>query len=104
LFAFDSFQVRNADISILDNVVKVMKDFPHYKLEIQGHTDNIGTPAYNMELSRKRAEEVKAYLVNKGVQAGRITIKYLGEVNPDVKNDNPENRALNRRVEFKLVK
>ena len=104
LFAFDSFQLRNADISTLDNVVKVMKDFPHYKLEIQGHADHVGAPAYNMELSRKRAEEVKAYLVNKGVQAGRITVNSLGETNPTVANDTPENRALNRRVEFKLVK
>lgn len=104
LFAFDSSEIRQEYVSILDNVVKVMRDFPQYKLEIAGHTDDIGAPAYNQELSRQRAEGVMSYLVNKGVQAGRMSIIYKGETQPEVSNDTPENRALNRRVEFRLVK
>jgi outer membrane protein OmpA-like peptidoglycan-associated protein len=104
LFAFDSFEIRQAYIPILENVVRVMRDFPQYKLEITGHTDNIGTPAYNQELSRKRADAVMSYLVNKGVQAGRMSVIYKGETMPEAGNDTPENRTLNRRVEFRLVK
>lgn len=104
LFAFDSYEIRPAYLPILENVVKVMKDFPQYNLLITGHTDNIGTPAYNQELSQNRAEAVKAYLVNKGIQAGRLTIKHVGETDPEVSNETPENRELNRRVEFVLQK
>lgn len=104
LFAFDSYEIRPAYIPIANHVVKVMKDFPQYKLEIIGHTDSDGTPEYNQALSRNRAETVKAYLVDKGVQESRLSIKYLGEANPTVANDTPENREMNRRVEFKLVK
>lgn len=104
LFDFDSYEIRQKYIPILENVVKVMRDFPNTRLDIIGHTDNVGSPAYNQELSRNRAEAVKAYLVNKAIQAGRLSIKYEGETNPDVSNETPENRELNRRVEFKLLK
>ncbi|MDX9941781.1 MAG: OmpA family protein [Bacteroidales bacterium] len=104
LFDFDSYEIRQKYIPILENVVKVMRDFPNTRLDIIGHTDNVGSPAYNQELSRNRAEAVKAYLVNKAIQAGRLSIKYEGETNPAVSNETPENRELNRRVEFKLLK
>jgi len=72
-------------------------------VEIQGHTDNIGSAAYNMKLSRKRAESVKSYLDKKGIYSTRLKSEGYGFAKPVVPNTTPENRALNRRVELKPI-
>jgi OmpA-OmpF porin, OOP family len=92
--------IKPASFKILDNVVKIMKNNPQYNLLINGHTDNVGKPESNMVLSQKRADAVKAYIVNKGIDASRMTAKGFGETKPVGDNKTAAGRALNRRVEF----
>ena len=73
---------------------------PSLNAQVQGNTDNIGTEKYNMGLSLRRAKSVKAYLVNKGVAADRMSIRGFGFSRPVATNDTDEGRALNRRVEL----
>jgi OOP family OmpA-OmpF porin len=73
---------------------------PSLNAQVQGNTDNIGSAEYNMGLSLRRAKSVKAYLVNKGVAASRMTIRGFGFSRPVATNDTDEGRALNRRVEL----
>jgi outer membrane protein OmpA-like peptidoglycan-associated protein len=85
---------------ILDEVAQVLGDNPKISLEVQGHTDNAGTDAYNMTLSQSRADAVRAYLVQKGVSPARLVSKGFGFHQPLVPNTTDANRALNRRVQF----
>jgi outer membrane protein OmpA-like peptidoglycan-associated protein len=96
--------IRKKSFQILDDVVKVMNENPAYLLSIYGHTDNTGGDELNMNISDKRANAVKKYLVDKGVPENRITeVKGFGETMPVDTNDTPEGRTKNRRVEFKVV-
>ena len=81
-------------------IFAVMKENPQIKVEIQGHTDDIGTAEYNQMLSEKRAQSVMAYLVENGIDPARLTAKGYGEERPRFPNDSEENRARNRRVEM----
>ena len=88
----------------LDGAAKILKDNPTIKVEIQGHTDNIGSDEYNQRLSEKRAWAVVNYLVqNYGIDPTRLTAKGYGETMPKTTNDTPEGRAINRRVEFVVL-
>lgn len=89
--------------AILDRAARVLKEFPEIRLEVSGHTDNTGSPAYNKELSQKRAEAVKDYLVGRGIDAARLTAVGYGMDRPLGPNDTPQGRAKNRRTEFKLT-
>ena len=80
-----------------------MKQNPDYRLDISGHTDNVGDEAQNLLLSESRAQAVVSYLISKGVQAERITAKGYGETQPKTTNETPEGQAINRRVEFNVV-
>lgn len=95
--------IKKTSNGILDNIVTIMKMNPDYMLNIFGHTDNVGDDAMNMELSDKRAEAVKNYLVSKGVDAKRLESKGFGETEPKSTNDTAAGRAENRRVEFTVV-
>ncbi|HZI00878.1 MAG TPA: OmpA family protein [Flavisolibacter sp.] len=95
-------------IEILNQVLAFMKDYPNARISIQGNTDDVGGEAYNQGLSERRAAAAKAYLVKKGVKAERIETKGFGETSPTVPNmvdgkPDKNNRALNRRVEFKVL-
>ena len=90
-------------LPVLDEVVRVMKQNPDYRLDISGHTDNVGDEAQNLLLSESRAQAVVSYLISKGVQAERITAKGYGETQPKTTNETPEGQAINRRVEFNVV-
>lgn len=92
--------IRPVSFKILDNVVSIMKENKEYNLKINGHTDNVGKPDANMTLSQKRADAVKAYLINKGVEAGRLSAFGFGDTKPVGDNKTPDGRAKNRRVEF----
>jgi OOP family OmpA-OmpF porin len=87
----------------LDKLVDLMTDFPFLRVEIEGHTDDQGSDGYNEKLSHDRAKAVADYLIQKKVDAARITWKGYGESRPLKPNTSEENRALNRRVEFHIV-
>ena len=88
---------------ILDEIVKLLKEHPNVIVEIQGHTDDVGSEAFNLKLSQKRAEAVRQYLIDHGIEPDRLIAKGYGESKPLVPNTSPENRAKNRRVEFVIL-
>jgi outer membrane protein OmpA-like peptidoglycan-associated protein len=102
-FAFDSAELSVNDMVQLDAIVPILTN-PKAKFiggTIDGHTDSIGSEAYNMGLSQRRADAVKAYLESKGANlAGRFTATGFGESKPVASNDTEEGRAQNRRVEL----
>jgi len=102
-FDLNKAVLREESYPILDEVTDYMKANPNVKMEVQGHTCNLGTPAYNLGLSDRRANAVRDYLVKNGVTAGSLTAKGYGLTQPIAPNDKEENRALNRRVEFKPI-
>jgi outer membrane protein OmpA-like peptidoglycan-associated protein len=87
----------------LDGLIAIMNDNSSMVIEIRGHTDNQGAADLNQTLSENRAKAVLDYLASKGISASRLTSKGFGEKAPAVTNDTPEGRAVNRRVEFKIV-
>jgi outer membrane protein OmpA-like peptidoglycan-associated protein len=91
-------------IEELDRLVDMMQSTEELEILLTGYTDNQGIVRENMELSRERADAVKAYLVSKGIPQERIETQGLGPSNPIASNANPETRALNRRVECTIVK
>jgi outer membrane protein OmpA-like peptidoglycan-associated protein len=87
----------------LDELAGVLTKKSTWKLQISGHTDNVGDDDSNLILSKKRAEAVKDYLISKGITTERFITEYFGETKPIADNATPEGRAKNRRVEMKLV-
>ena len=87
----------------LDNLIRLLSNQPELKIEINGHTDSDGSDELNLKLSEERAKSVVAYLVSKGVKNDRLTAKGFGETKPAVPNTSNENKAINRRVEFKIL-
>lgn len=102
-FDFNKATIRPESEPLLDQAAEVLAEFPGVKVEIVGHTDNVGTEEFNLDLSRKRAEAVKDYLVGKGVDADRITTEGRGPNAPIADNATEEGRAQNRRIEFKIT-
>lgn len=103
-FEFNSAQLTAPAQQTLDSVATALAAQPEVHVEIQGHTDNIGTAKYNLKLSQRRAESVKAYLVSKGVNADNLTAKGFGLTKPIADNSTDEGRAKNRRVDFEVTK
>lgn len=87
----------------LDRVVDLLTENPNMKIELSGHTDNVGNDAFNKNLSKERAESCKAYLVSKGVSEDRLISAGYGKDQPVADNGTEEGRALNRRVEIKIL-
>lgn len=102
-FAFDKADLLPGYEKELDKLVDLMTDFPFLRVEIEGHTDDQGSDAYNDKLSDARAKAVVDHLLKKKVSADRISWKGYGKRQPQVPNTSEENRALNRRVEFRIV-
>ena len=102
-FKTKSAVILKPSFKTLDGAVKVLQEYADLKLEIQGHTDDVGDDAFNLELSQGRAESVKAYFVGKGIAEDRIIAKGYGETNPVDPRKTKAARAKNRRVEFQLV-
>jgi OOP family OmpA-OmpF porin len=98
-FDFNKSIIKQGYYKDIDDLANVMKDYPDLKVVIEGHTDNIGTAAYNKKLSQRRAEAVKQYLVEKGINANRIAAEGFGFDRPIASNDTDEGRQKNRRVE-----
>lgn len=101
-FATGSAKLLAKSYGSLDNVVKILQGDPTYKIDIEGHTDTIGTAEKNHTLSHDRANAVKAYLVSKGIEESRVTTAGYGFERPIASNKTAAGRAKNRRVEMKL--
>ena len=99
-FDVDKAYLRQGTEKAIIEIVKLMKNNADLRIEIQGHTDNTGPAQHNMELSRRRAETVKKFLLIYGINRSRVTAKGYGSEKPVDTNDSAEGRALNRRVEL----
>ncbi len=99
-FAFDSAKLKPEGEAKLEEIVRAMKDNPALRATIEGHTDSIGSDAYNQRLSERRAGAVRDYLVSRGIDQQRITAEGYGESKPIASNSLAEGRASNRRVEI----
>jgi outer membrane protein OmpA-like peptidoglycan-associated protein len=100
LFATASDRLRPESTPTLTEIVKMMGEHGDLRLRIEGHTDSVGDDAANQSLSDRRAAAVKAYLIEHGVDAGRLESAGMGETKPVAGNDTPEGRQTNRRVEL----
>ncbi|MBQ2076741.1 MAG: PD40 domain-containing protein [Bacteroidales bacterium] len=102
-FDFDKSDITDKYKETLDKLSEYMKDNPGCKIEIGGHTDNVGSDEYNMLLSGRRARAVKDYLVAKGVKQDKVIEKKYGEGSPIASNNTSSTRKYNRRVAFKVL-
>ncbi|MEO7044152.1 MAG: OmpA family protein, partial [Ferruginibacter sp.] len=102
-FATGKAVVDTKNSADLDKLIQFLKDNPGLRLEIQGHTDNVGSVANNIALSQKRANVIVAYLVQHGIEKERLIAKGYGPSKPIADNASPEGKAQNRRVEMKLI-
>lgn len=99
-FEFNSTRLTVPAQETLDDIDHALLNQPELQIEIQGYTDSVGADAYNLNLSRKRAQAVKEYLVSKGVHDSVLTAKGYGKADPIASNATAEGRAQNRRVAF----
>lgn len=102
-FETASYALLPASTVELDKLVKLMKANPQMRIEVGGHTDNIGKDAANQVLSEQRANAVRNFLLDQGIDAGRVTAKGYGATRPVATNDNEQGRALNRRTEVTVL-
>ena len=102
-FEFDSAVITPVGEALLDEVLDALRQFPLVPIEIGGHTDNVGSPESNLELSRERAEAVLAYLVARGEDPERFVVVGYGEEQPVASNDSEQGRARNRRIAFVAI-
>jgi outer membrane protein OmpA-like peptidoglycan-associated protein/tetratricopeptide (TPR) repeat protein len=103
-FETGSYTLKKESVAELNKLAQFMKDNPDLKIEISGHTDNVGSDEYNLKLSQNRAKSVTDYLTNKSIDLSRIDYKGYGKTQPLTTNDTEEGRAQNRRTEFKVIK
>lgn len=104
IFAQGKALIDPKSYSELDEVVEMMKENTRIEIQLEGHTDNTGSPKANLKLSQDRVDAVKRYLVDKGVSKGRIQTKAFGGSQPLRNEMTPEARAANRRVEMRILK
>jgi peptidoglycan-associated lipoprotein len=97
-FDFDRYSLRPEATRVLDEAVRALTDNPDLKIEIEGHTCNIGTAEYNLALGERRATSVREYLTSRGVGADRLRTVSYGEERPKYDNAREETRRLNRRA------
>lgn len=103
LFDLDKAIVKTQAEFILDNIAKIMQENEDFNFVIEGHTDNTGTPEHNLQLSQERADAIRAYLVNKGINKKRLEAKGYGLSRPLESNDTERGREINRRVEINVI-
>lgn len=99
-FAFDSAKLTPESEQVLDQAVQELRDAPSVSTRVEGHTDSVGSDAYNLQLSQRRAEAAADYLISQGIEGTRLEPVGLGEGNPIESNDAEEGRYQNRRVDF----
>ncbi len=98
LFDFDKYDLRNDSRKLLQEIAELLSGYPALKIEIQGHTDNLGGDSYNLELSQKRAEAVMQYMTGHGIVPSRLIAKGYGSLKPIGSNNTRKGRERNRRV------
>lgn len=103
LFAFDKSDLTDQAKSTIGDLNTILQKYPDENVLVIGHTDDVGTDAYNQALSERRASAVSSYLTSQGVSSSRVSTKGMGESDPKVANDTEAHRAENRRVEFVLT-
>lgn len=103
LFAFDSYQLKNEYHKELDDLIRFINRYRQFQIYLDGHTDIIGRLQYNLNLSKNRANSVKKYLVNNGINELAFVTTPHGPAIPVASNKDKEGRRLNRRVEIRLV-
>jgi outer membrane protein OmpA-like peptidoglycan-associated protein len=101
-FAFDRSDVQPQFRPTLDQIAQTLEDYPQTLIDIYGHTDSVGSDAYNQTLSENRANSVADYLGSRGVQRVRMATRGFGETQPIADNATEEGRAANRRVEIRI--
>jgi OmpA-OmpF porin, OOP family len=102
-FKTGSASILPGSFTVLDRAVQVLQDYPTLKLEIQGHTDNRGRAALNLDLSQRRAEAVRTYFITRGVKPERVTAIGYGLERPIADNQSESGRSRNRRTEFRII-
>ncbi|HMO89539.1 MAG TPA: OmpA family protein [Lacibacter sp.] len=102
-FSTGAWELQPASLGELDRVVQLLNDNPTLRIELIGHTDNVGKPADNQLLSQNRARAVVNYLVSKGIAAGRLQARGMGATQPVADNSTEAGRAQNRRTELRVV-
>ena len=102
-FAFNSAELNSQFYPVLDKVAQTLVEYDKTVIEVAGHTDSIGSDAYNQQLSERRANSVAGYLATRGVTKARVVTIGAGETYPVASNDTEEGRAQNRRVEITIV-
>ena len=101
-FDFDKYNIKREFFPVLDEGIAYIQAQPNTRVVLEGHTDSVGSVPYNQRLSERRANSVKAYFVQKGVNSGRIEAVGFGKLRPRYDNSTAEGRKLNRRVEIKF--
>ncbi|AXT55255.1 OmpA family protein [Aquimarina sp. MMG015] len=102
-FDTNKYNINAKSKENLNKLINIFKEYPDTNIIVDGHTDSSGDDAYNMELSKKRANAVTSYLVSQGISTTRLTTYYHGETLPKYDNSTAEGRAKNRRVEFGVL-
>ncbi|MGB7740541.1 MAG: OmpA family protein [Steroidobacteraceae bacterium] len=102
-FAFDSSDLNSQFYPVLDKVAGTLGEYNKTVIEVAGHTDSVGSAAYNQQLSERRATSVAAYLSSRGVDRSRMVTVGAGKDHPVASNETEEGRAQNRRVEITIV-
>jgi len=102
-FDFDKYNIKPEWAVVLDEGVQTLMKRPNIKVIIEGHCDGIGTIPYNQKLSERRANAVQNYFIKKGIKADRMKTIGYGKTRPKADNATDEGRAINRRVELKVV-
>ena len=102
LFGFNATDIRPEGAKVLDGLVAHLKENPDKKVDLEGHTDAVGTDGYNQALSEKRAAAVRDYVVKRGINESRITAQGFGKTKPIADNKTADGRAKNRRVEVRV--
>ena len=102
-FDTGKWNIKSDSYAELDRLVDLLADISSLKIEISGHTDNVGSESFNELLSQRRADAVVNYLIGKGVDKNRLHAEGYGQTKPVSLNDTEEGRASNRRTEFKII-
>jgi outer membrane protein OmpA-like peptidoglycan-associated protein len=102
-FDFDQSDIAGRDLPELKSILELLQINPTLKIEIRGHTDDIGDEKYNIELSQKRADIVRDWLLSEGIKTQRIVAQGYGKSNPKADNSQESGREINRRTEFRII-